>query len=130
MHSRTVDVYFFWGTSQTILESLSRVRLCDAGLPEPRLQVPIYDEDGLIGYVDMLWEDLGVVGEADGALKYGDERLSTRRRFARIGSEARASGSFAGAGMTWITGWIAWPRRSGKPHLDQHERIVDVTTAG
>jgi hypothetical protein len=60
--------------AQTILESLSRVRLCDAGLPEPRLQVPIYDEDGLIGYVDMLWEDLGVVGEADGALKYGDEQ--------------------------------------------------------
>lgn len=60
--------------AQTILESLSRVRLCGAGLPEPRLQVPIYDEDGLIGYVDMLWDDLGVVGEADGALKYADEQ--------------------------------------------------------
>lgn len=60
--------------AQTILESLSRVRLCGAGLPEPRLQVPIYDEDGLIGYVDMLWDDLGVVGEADGALKYGDQQ--------------------------------------------------------
>ncbi len=61
--------------AQTILESLSRVRLCRAGLPEPRLQVAIYDEDGLIGYVDMLWDDLGVVGEADGALKYGDQQV-------------------------------------------------------
>jgi len=60
--------------AQTILESLSRVRLCGAGLPEPRLQVPIYDADGLIGNVDMLWDDLGVVGEADGALKYGDQQ--------------------------------------------------------
>ena len=56
--------------AQTILESLSRVRLCRAGLPEPQLQVPLYDDNGLIGIVDMDWPDLGVVGEADGALKY------------------------------------------------------------
>lgn len=66
--------------AQTILESLSRVRLCGTGLPEPRLQVPIYDEDGLIGYVDMLWDDLGVVGEADGALKYADQQVVYREK--------------------------------------------------
>lgn len=72
--------------AQTILESLSRVRLCTAGLPEPRLQAPIHDEDGLIGYVDMLWDDLGVVGEADGALKYGDQQAfyKEKRREDRI----------------------------------------------
>ncbi len=61
--------------AQTILESLSRIRLCRAGLPEPQLQVPLYDEDGLIGIVDMWWEALGVVGEADGAVKYDDRQV-------------------------------------------------------
>lgn len=72
--------------AQTPLESLSRVRLVQGGLPEPRLQVPLYDADGLIGYVDMLWEDLGVVGEADGAVKYlsGTVLLDEKRREDRI----------------------------------------------
>jgi hypothetical protein len=61
--------------AQTILESLSRVRLCRAGLPEPQLQVPMYDAQGLIGIVDMWWERLGVVGEADGAVKYDDRQV-------------------------------------------------------
>lgn len=59
--------------AQTPLESLSRVRLVRQGLSEPALQVPIYGRDGhLIGYVDMLFELLGVIGEADGVLKYTD----------------------------------------------------------
>ena len=56
--------------AQTILESLSRVRLVRAGLDEPRLQVPFHDAAGLIGYADMFWEHLGVIGEADGRSKY------------------------------------------------------------
>jgi hypothetical protein len=56
--------------AQTPLESLSRVRLMRCGLPEPRLQVPFYDDEGLIGIVDMYWDELGVIGEADGLLKY------------------------------------------------------------
>jgi hypothetical protein len=72
--------------AQTPLESLSRLRLVRCGLPEPRLQVPLHDGDGLIGYVDMLFDELGVVGEADGALKY-DGRLTLvaeKRREDRI----------------------------------------------
>ena len=53
--------------AQTVLETFSRLRLIEAGVPEPELQVPIHDEDGLIGNVDMYWAGLGVVGEADGA---------------------------------------------------------------
>lgn len=56
--------------AQTPLESLSRFRFLAHGLPEPELQAPLHDSDGLIGYVDMLWRELGVVGEADGAVKY------------------------------------------------------------
>lgn len=61
--------------AQTPLETLSRFRLTSLGLPEPQLQVALHDADGLIGYVDMLWEELGVVGEADGALKYASGRV-------------------------------------------------------
>ncbi len=56
--------------AQTPLESLSRVRLMGLGLPEPVLQFPLYDRQGLIGYADMAWPTLGVIGEADGLLKY------------------------------------------------------------
>ncbi len=66
--------------AQTPLESLSRVRLIRQGLPEPALQIPIYDVDGLIGYVDMLFELLGVIGEADGALKYEDRSILVQEK--------------------------------------------------
>jgi hypothetical protein len=58
--------------AQTPLETLSRLRLVARGLPEPELQVPIYDVAGLVGYADMCWSDWRVLGEADGALKYHD----------------------------------------------------------
>ena len=56
--------------AQTPLESISRIRLVDRGLPEPELQVPFHDRDGLIGVVDLYFPALGVVGEADGLAKY------------------------------------------------------------
>lgn len=56
--------------AQTILETLSRLRLVRAGLDEPELQREFRDDAGLIGYADMFWESLGVIGEADGRLKY------------------------------------------------------------
>jgi len=56
--------------AQTILETLSRVRLVRAGLDDPALQHEFRDEIGLIGYADMFWESLGVIGEADGQMKY------------------------------------------------------------
>ena len=72
--------------AQTPLETLSRLRLVRGGLPEPRLQVPLHDHGGLIGYADMLWDDFGVVGEADGALKYtiGQVLLDEKLREDRI----------------------------------------------
>lgn len=49
-------------------ESLSRLRMFQANIPRPRLQVEYRDESGLIGYVDF---DLGVaIGECDGRSKY------------------------------------------------------------
>jgi hypothetical protein len=58
--------------AQSILESLSRLRLVAKGLDEPELQREFRDSDGLIGFADMYWKRLGVVGEADGSNKYED----------------------------------------------------------
>lgn len=72
--------------AQTPLESISRLRLADAGLPEPELQVPHFDEDGLIGFADMTWRTWRVIGEADGAVKYEtrDDLLAEKRREDRL----------------------------------------------
>ena len=42
------------------------------GCPQPHLQIPFSDSDGLIGVVDFFWPELGIVGEADGDVKYLD----------------------------------------------------------
>ncbi len=56
--------------AQTVFETFSRLALIEQGIPEPILQQPFYDEEGLIGYVDMWWPDWNIIGEADGAVKY------------------------------------------------------------
>jgi hypothetical protein len=50
-------------------ESYSRVQLIRLGLAPDELQVPMWDEEGLIGYADFGW--VGVFGELDGKGKYG-----------------------------------------------------------
>lgn len=88
--------------AQTPLESHSRLRLVRSGLAEPELQVPLYDRAGLIGLVDMYWPDLGVVGEADGALKYEgrEDLLREKAREDRL----RALG-LAVVRWTWAEIW-------------------------
>ena len=89
--------------AQTPLESHSRLRLVRAGLAEPELQVPLYDRAGLIGLVDMFWPDLGVVGEADGAVKYEgrDDLLREKAREDRL----RALG-LGVVRWTWSEIWL------------------------
>jgi hypothetical protein len=72
--------------AQTPLETLSRLRLVRAGLPEPELQVPYYDDVGLIGFVDMTWRSWRVIGEADGAVKYAsrDDLVAEKVREDRL----------------------------------------------
>ncbi|MCU1593392.1 MAG: hypothetical protein JWO12_784 [Frankiales bacterium] len=58
------------GLSESVLESISRVRTDERGLPRPELQVLVYLGDDLIARVDFLWRQHNAVGLADGALKY------------------------------------------------------------
>lgn len=51
-------------------ESLSRAQMHLLGLPIPDLQRAFHDTDGFVGRVDFWWEDLGIIGEFDGRVKY------------------------------------------------------------
>ena len=63
------------GRAASPLESVSRVVFREFGLPSPELQVTVaWDEWGnprII--VDFCWPEFGVVGEADGLIKYDEE---------------------------------------------------------
>ena len=53
-------------------ESVSRIVICDNGLPMPDLQVTILDtKDAEDARVDFLWDEFKVIGEFDGKIKYG-----------------------------------------------------------
>jgi hypothetical protein len=58
--------------SESVGESRSRVLLSDLGLAPSTLQHPVRSAGGwLIGRADFAWEDVRVVGEFDGRVKYG-----------------------------------------------------------
>lgn len=57
--------------AESVGESLSRVRIAQAGLEAPELQVDIYDELGnWVARSDFGWVRRGVLGEFDGKVKY------------------------------------------------------------
>ena len=64
-------IAFADGRSESVLESRSRLLMQQWGLPQPDLQVRIGNQcGGFVARVDFYWDEFGVVGEADGAIKY------------------------------------------------------------
>lgn len=57
---------------ETPLEALSFGRFLDAGVPLPQPQVWLRGASGRWWRVDFWWEELGIIGEADGMMKYAD----------------------------------------------------------
>jgi hypothetical protein len=58
--------------AESVGESRLRFLCWRFGLPEPELQVPIYDPAGaLVGISDFGWRDHNLLGEFDGKVKYG-----------------------------------------------------------
>lgn len=58
--------------SESVGESFSRIRLREAGLPVPDLQLEVFDETGrLLGRSDFAWPEHRTLGEFDGRVKYG-----------------------------------------------------------
>lgn len=75
------------GSSESVAETRSRLIFADFGLPEPERQVDIFDDDGvLVGRVDFLWREFGVIGECDGFGKYLDDAGHAEIR-RRLGAE-------------------------------------------
>ncbi|RNI25307.1 hypothetical protein [Flexivirga caeni] len=66
----TLAVYLADPKAESVLESLSRARMFQLGLPRPQLQVEFTDRRGLVGRVDFYWPQLEIVGESDGMSKY------------------------------------------------------------
>ncbi len=93
-------------------ETLSRVRIWEAGLPAPELQVAFYDKQGRIGIVDFWWPDYQLIGEFDGVSKYVRDEFTGGRDTATVvvaekvrEDRLRALGH---AVARW--GWsVAWP---------------------
>lgn len=69
--------------AETPLESVSRVLFYEYAVPTPVLQHPLVGASGAEYRVDFYWEEFGVVGEADGLLKYDDDPLALRREKVR-----------------------------------------------
>ena len=64
------------GTRETALESYSFARFVQWGIDLPEMQVEIRDRFGaFLGRVDFLWRAQGLIGEADGAWKYGTQHV-------------------------------------------------------
>jgi hypothetical protein len=66
------------GRAESPLESVSRVVMHWLGVPKPQPQTLIFDEHGrFLGRTDFYWDGPGVVGEADGRIKYDDREVLT-----------------------------------------------------
>ena len=58
--------------SESVGESVSRVRMAQSLIPAPELQYEVFDDTGaLVGRCDFAWPDLRTLGEFDGKIKYG-----------------------------------------------------------
>jgi hypothetical protein len=59
-------------------ETWLRLLCIDAGFPAPATQIPVVDELGLVGLLDMGWEDIKVAAEYD-----GDQHRSDRKQYVK-----------------------------------------------
>jgi len=67
--------------SESALESWTRSRFITLKLPLPELQQNVYGEHGWVARTDFDWKHYGVVGEADGRIKYlADELWAEKQR--------------------------------------------------
>ena len=68
--------------SETVLESLARVRIRKAHLPMPECGQMVVGASGRAYWVDKLWRAQRVIGEEDGMLKYvtGDDLIKEKLR--------------------------------------------------
>lgn len=111
--------------AESVLESLSRAAIYQQNLPAPRTQVPLGDAFGRRCRVDFLWEDLRVVGEADGLDKYETSGERTTREVVR--AEKRREEWLADAGFE-VVRW-GWEDANDPPRLAHRLRAAFARSA-
>ncbi|MGE3810315.1 MAG: hypothetical protein AB7I24_02110 [Candidatus Nanopelagicales bacterium] len=90
--------------SESPLESWSRGQFLLAGLPVPLVGWPVQGASGRRYYVDFLWKDARLIGEADGLEKYGVTAEEQRRRYRE---QRERQDDLEAAGwrfVRWVTG--------------------------
>ena len=97
-------VEFADGRAQSPLESISRVQLRRAAIPDPELQFPIRLRGRVIGYADFAWPEYGVVGECDGRIKYSQLLRDGETAADAVMREKERQNLIAQAGW-WIVRW-------------------------
>jgi hypothetical protein len=94
---------------ETWLESWSFVSLHARGVPLPVPQAQIFDESGrFVARVDGYWPDAGLVGEADGAVKYD------------------LTGPYVDSRAATPDEVIAWGQRRLDQQRRRHERLLQL----
>ena len=68
------------GRAESPLETLGRLLIHERGLPAPEPQLTIWDDDGVVAYVDLGWPHHRVAVEFDGMLKYDGRDANALRR--------------------------------------------------
>lgn len=100
------------GDCESVGESLSRARMFQLGVARPRLQVEFVDADGLIGRTDFWWDELTLIGEFDGRVKYRvDPRMTPEEASEVIWKEKRREDRLRAGGRRRVGRWVwadAW----------------------
>lgn len=96
-------------------ESFSRALLVGAGLGPTDLQVAVHDAAGLVGYADVGWLPLRVLGEFDGRGKYGSAAPEAAEA---VWAEKRREDRLRAAGYR-VLRWTWADLRAPGPWLEQ-----------
>jgi very-short-patch-repair endonuclease len=80
--------------AESVLESLSRAAMIEGSVPIPRVGVPVVGDDGRTYWVDFLWDEQRLIGEADGLGKYSD--------ISRLVEEKRRQEALEGSGFAVV----------------------------
>ena len=92
-------------SSDSPLESVSRLNMGRSGLPRPVLQQRFDDYRGLIGFSELFWPAYRLVGEADGRAKYSDPRYRKERTLEQVLLDEKVRGDRLRAIGLDITRW-------------------------
>jgi len=92
------------GASGSPAESLSRVQMQRAGIPAPITQFKVFLKGRLVATTDFGWEDIGLVGECDGKVKYGELLRPGETAEDAVMREKRREDRIREAGY-WIVRW-------------------------